>query len=198
MAPPNQIAVNPLDELTSITRPSDVNEYAFDSVPGGYKNQALALSGQEAKAHDNAINYLRDALNKSENVTPSQGFAAALLAAIPTLGGYLVGKAVPSPVVPKGTYFKDPKTFFDNFDVGGNFAAAQGAGIGNKVAGGYLGGIKADQDQDKKVLEQLAGIEANKAERAQGAMNSTVLSGLAQQAELDKIPLEENSMLSLS
>lgn len=168
-------------ELSSIVRPSDAT-----GIPKGYNNQALLLSEQEAKAEDDAMSYLRMAMRKSAEVTPTQGAAAALLAAIPTLGGYLIGKSVGPADIPEGFYGAD----LSKYATGGAYGGMQGAQVGASAASQYLGGLEADQAQANEAYQKMAAIEARKSERIGNRLE-------AQQAEADMLPLREASQMRL-
>jgi hypothetical protein len=149
----------------------------------------LRESSYEAKVQDiemqkeSALDRLQFELQKKPEISMSQGIAAALLATIPTLGGYAIGKAVGSPEIPKGTYFPGMSgaDFRETFGVGGDAAAAEGAAIGAKAAGGYLDAetkqqqemLKNSMEFDKKQFERLEskGLSLEQARLAQEAQN---------------------------
>jgi hypothetical protein len=79
-------------------------------------------------------------------MTPSQGIASALLAAIPTLGGYLIGKSVGAPKLPEGVYFKGMGV--DEF---GKIAGASGGASGGLA--GMQVGLENQEKYKNSILE---------------------------------------------
>lgn len=173
---------DPNDPTSGIDTHPDVTNYGW-GIPAGYNNQALALSSQEAKAEDQAMAYLRDSLRKSPEVTPTQGIATALLAAIPTLGGYLIGNAVGEPDLPEGFYGAD----LSKYQTGGAAGGLAGAQVGLTAAGGYLKGLEADQAQKNDVYQKMAQIESQKATRLGTKEDALVQAGLAAQQRKDEL-----------
>lgn len=149
----------------------------------------LRESSYEAKVQDiemqkeSAMSRLQFELQRKPEISMSQGIAAALLATIPTLGGYAIGQAVGTPKIPKGTYFPgmSGSDFKETFGVGGDAAAAEGAAIGGKAAAGYLDAetkqqqemLKNSMEFDKKQFERLEtkGLSLEQARLAQEAQN---------------------------
>lgn len=179
---------------------NDDTDYDFNSLPGGYKNQALALSRQQADSETNAMDLLKQSMQRSAEVTPTQGIAASLLAAIPSLGGYLIGKSVGTPDLgPAGSMH------FQNFDeykklAGGSGAYAGGlAGtqIGLEGSGSYLQGLDEAQAARADVMQKQASIEAQKSARLEGQIGSTSLAGLAADERDRARPLDEASQMRI-
>lgn len=178
----------PDEEDSSLIRPSDVNEYAWGQ-PSPYQDKQVMATGFAAKAADNsaeasraesnALEYLRASLQKSADVSPSQGLAAALLAAVPTLGGYLIGKSVGAPDIPAGVYGMD----MSKYQTGANAGGAAGAALGNKVSGDFLGALDANQAQQNSVYEKMAALESAKATRLGTRADQYDLAGLNAQEQ---------------
>ena len=149
-----------------------------------YEAKARDLRGQQARASSHAMQLLQDSMNKSAEVTPTQGFAAALLAAIPTLGGYMIGKSVGSPELPPG-YFEAGGTRkdigLDKMEFGGANGALFGLAAGNKAAGGYLAGLDADQAQANSVRTKMAALEEQQSNKLESQANAYELAGLNQE-----------------
>ncbi len=148
----------------------------------------LRDSSYEAKVQDiemqkeSAMSRLQFELERKPEISMSQGIAAALLATIPTLGGYAIGKAVGSPEIPKGTYFPgmSGSEFREMFGVGGDAAAAEGAAIGAKAAGGYL---DAETKQQQEMLKNSMEVANKQFERLESKGLSLEQARLAQEAQ---------------
>lgn len=177
-------------EQSSLVRPSDVTRYAHGApgLPGGYNNQVLTLDGQQAVAEHNAMLDLQKAMNKQPYISPSQGIAAALLAAIPTLGGYMLGKTVNTPKIPPGVFGVD----MNKNPSGANFGGELGAKTGEDAATQYFKTLQDNQDQANAINVKEAQIEQQKAERLQGEKAQLVQAGLGKQEERDLIPVRAN------
>lgn len=172
-------------EQYSVTRPSDVDEYEH-GVSSPYADRAMILSSQAAKAEDNAMEYLRASLNRSAEVSESQAFATALLAAIPSIGGYFIGKSVGNPELPAG-YFEagGKRSDIPGYDKAMPAEYAGGlAGVqtGAASAGGYLKGLDADQAQKNEVYTRMAALEEKQATRLQNEADQLTLAGMNQDA----------------
>jgi hypothetical protein len=170
--------IDPLDELQQ-----------FGGAPS-YKSQDLKLETERIKADTNAFDLLRRAQAAQRgDMTPSQGIASALLAAIPTLGGYLIGKSVGAPKMPEGVYFKGMGV--DDF---GKIAGASGG------ASGGLAGLQVGLDnqekyknsilEDPKILAAQAAIEAKRGEALQNDQSQLVQAGLAQDREDSRLGIK--------
>lgn len=171
-------------EDSSLIRPSDVAHYEYGKLPP-YADKALELSSQQAIAEHNAMSDLMQAINKQAYVSPEQGIATALLAAIPTFGGYMIGKSVGSPDLPPG-YFEAGGTRaaigLDKMGDPATQGALAGLEAGQGAAGSYLKSLDADQAQKNEVYAKLAQIEANKASRLQTKADQYELAGMNQEA----------------
>jgi hypothetical protein len=165
-------------EDQSIVRPSDVTLYEHGK-PSPFGDRTAELHAESVKAEDDAFTMLRESMNKQAEVSPSQGMAAALLAAIPTLGGYLIGNSVGRPNIPAGI------TGFDatKYQTGGYAGGLAGAKIGMEASGGYLGALDADQAQKNDVYQKMAQIQANRAVRLGNKEDAVALSGMQNQAQ---------------
>lgn len=176
-------------EQFSITRPSDANEYEY-GVSSPYADRAMVLSSQAAKSEDNAMEYLRSSMNRSAEVSESQAWATALLAALPTIGGALIGRSVGQAELPAGYYEAGGKrSDIPGYDktLDPRYAGAlSGIETGASAAGGYLKGLDANQEQKNKVFSQMAVIENQKATRLQNEADQTELAGLNAQAIADR------------
>lgn len=165
--------------------PDDAQEFG---MPSGYSNQALKLSGQEAVARENAMNMLRQALSaQTTDISPTQGIASALLAAIPTLGGYMLGKAVGAPKIPEGTYFKgiSPGEFNKEFAGGADAGGLAGSQIGGDAAAGYIKQIKDYGTAQVPILEKMSALEQQRAQQLGTQGEAVTQAGLGQ-AEADR------------
>jgi len=179
-------------EEPSLVKESDY-EYAFNQpsayapaplVSSGYEARRNDLMEQQARAESNAMDLLKQSLNKSAEVTPTQGFAAALLAAIPTLGGYMIGKSVGEPDLPPG-YFEAGGTRaaagLDKYQTGGAAGGLMGTQIGGKSAGIFLEGLDANQEQANKVRVAMAELEKQKGARLEGQLGSLENAAIARE-----------------
>lgn len=182
----------------TLTRASDSEQYGFGQ-PAAYRTNIALLESQREASENKAMELLKRSMQNSAEVTPTQGIAAALLAAIPTFGGYMIGKSVGRPDLPAG-YFEAGGTraaLGDTSGIGAGPGGLAGAQAGLAAGGGYLKGLEADKAQENKVLQAQAQIEASKAARLQGRADALTQAGLAQQAEIDQIPLREASQMRL-
>lgn len=196
-------------EDTSVIRPSDASIGFGESSPYGdlqllessYTSRARDLNEQQNRAENNAMEMLRASMQKSADVSPTQAFATALLAAIPTIGGYAIGKSVGAPELPAGYAEAGGKMS----DIPG-FAKAQapefsgglqGLEAGAGAAGGYLKGLDANQAQANDVRTKMAQAELNRAGRLETQVNQLTNAELNRQAEIDMIPLREASQMRL-
>ncbi|OQB10428.1 MAG: hypothetical protein BWY21_00349 [Parcubacteria group bacterium ADurb.Bin216] len=171
----------------SMVRPEDTADYEF-GIPAGYRNNLVLLKKTQEESDNKAMKYLQEALKSSAEVTPTQGIAAALLAAIPTFGGYLIGKNVGSPDLPEG-YFEAGGTRaaigLDKLQTGGAYGGLAGAQVGLGSADSYLKGLEADQAQANKIYNQMASIEANRATRSEARADALLAAGL-RETQLDE------------
>lgn len=156
-----------LDTANSLVKPSDTTDYGF-GIPSAYKKQIDLLESSQEASDNKALELLQRSLHSSADVTPTQALATALLAAIPSIGGYMIGKSVGRPDLPPG-YFEAGGTraaigldkLQDPASEGGFLGTAGGA----KAAGGYLAGLDADQKQANDVYQKMSAIESNKSAR---------------------------------
>lgn len=178
-----------------MTPPYDEEEISGDplanfGMPLVYQQQTSALQMQETQAEQSAMEYLRASLNKSAEVTPMQGLATALLAAVPTLGGYLIGKSVGKPQidmsVPEGTNLTPAQLSSINrqydpsqYQTGAMAGGLAGTKIGMESAGGFLKGLDAEQERKNAIYEKMAALESGKASRLQGMESNLLSAGLA-------------------
>lgn len=209
MAPPYRYDIN-ADEVmdldfgfdpedSSLIRPSDTDLYEH-GVASPYQDKAMLLSEARALAEDNATSLLMSALNKQADVSPEQGLATALLAAIPTIGGYFIGKSVGRPNLPEG-YFEAGGTRaaigLDKGQYGAEYGALAGLGAGTEAAQGYLKALEGDQAQRNEITKSLANIQMNRASRLETQANQYEIAALNKQAELDMLPIKEASQMRL-
>lgn len=195
---------NPFDDMSDDTqsaiRPMDADQEF--GLPAGYAARAKSLDLQQSSAEANAMDYLHQAMRKSAEVSPTQGIAAALLAAIPTLGGYLIGKSVGKPNIPEGVYGLN----LEKYQTGGAAGAMEGALVGEKSSKNYLDSLDANQAQKSSIYEKMAAIQKSKADRLEGNESAIIQAGLGQQANADSqarahdferemLPLKEQSAL---
>lgn len=177
--------VDPLAELDSLTGVSNSNDDNEFGMANGYTSRHLHLAGQQSAAQENAINYLREALNNQAEITPAQGIAAALLSAIPTLGGYMIGKSIGKPNIPEGTYFHGMSgEDFTNTFRGGELAMGEaGAKIGNESSQSYLGGLIKEDQAKTPILEKMAAVEQQRAQQLASQDEQIIAAGLGQQEQ---------------
>lgn len=186
-------------EFDTPVRSSDVDDYEF-GIPSKYKRQSDLLDSEAEIAEQNAMERLYGALKKQAYVSPEQGFATALLAAVPTLGGYLIGKSVGQPKLPPG-YFEAGGTRaaigLDKGGYGAEAGALAGLEGGMKAAGGYLAGLEADQAQANDIAVKMATLDSNKASRLRTKAEQYELAGLNKETELEMMPLREASQMRI-
>lgn len=189
---------------------SDINEYGFGQ-PSPYGNKGMISSSFEARAADlreqaeraesNSLRMLEDAMKKSAYVTPEQGIASAILAAIPTLGGYMIGKSVGTPDLPAGYFEAGGKRSdipgYDQAMIPEFAAGLSGTKVGLGSADSYLKGLEADQAQANDVKQKMAGIYTNQATKLDAQAAQLENAALNKQAEIDMIPIREASQMRL-
>ena len=153
----------------------DEDAEKYHGLPGGHKNNALRLEGEKTIAQQNAMGYWQQALsNTKTEITPSQGIAAAILAAIPALGGALIGRSVGNVKVPNGVYgVKDLQP------QGMGAAGMAGAETGNAAAQGFIKSLDKSKEQNP-ILEKMAAEQSNIGQQAAAQLGSTVNSGLSE------------------
>lgn len=144
-----------------------------------YQTEEERMRQEQAAAESSAMDRLYQSMQKQADVSPQQSYAAALLAAIPTLGGYLIDRSVKAPKVPEGVYFEDPNTYFNHF---GQQGAIKGAEIGGKAAGQYFTNLDAQQEQENKINQAIAGQEFGKANKLASGIEALTQSDLQRQA----------------
>jgi len=175
----------PITRAPSLIRPEDSESYAHD-VSAKYNNRAMELESEEMSAREKAINSLRDALNNQAEVSPAQGIAAALLASLPALGGYMIGKSVGKPRIPEGTYFPGlkPDEFNKEFGSSGAMAGgAQGAAIGAAATDDYFTRMQDAVNRSIPIKKDIAGLEAQEANRLGTEANKARESSLDLEAQ---------------
>lgn len=156
----------------SFVNPQDAERDMF--MPGGFQNEKLRLESEKVKADENAMNYLRQTLNNSPTITPNQGLAAAILAAVPVLGGALISRSIGPVQIPEGVYG------VDNLKPQGMGAAVGAAEAGGKAAQGYLQSLDRTDEQNKSLFA-MAEAENEQARRLDAAINNVTTQGLAAQ-----------------
>lgn len=167
------------------------------AMPSSYKKaKDLADTAAQAKQADATEQLLR-ALKNKQQLSPSQGMAAALLATIPTIGGYLIGKSVGSPDIPEGTRFDNMsyKDFSSAYAGGGGIGGAMGAKLGGEISQGYENRIYEQQKADDDVLMELYKFKSKEADRLQQTAADLEKAGLAAQEKRDYLPIQEAAEL---
>lgn len=162
------------------------NPSAPSSPSDGMTRKSLLLSEEAALAQDSAMDLLSRSMASQREISPSQGIAAALLAAIPTLGGYLIGKSVGTSKVPEGVLF-DPSKLDPT---GGYVGGLAGSQIGANASKDYTGAIETDNLHKQKVLAAEAQIENDRAQQLRQQANTVENAALAIDADIAKMPLE--------
>lgn len=168
---PNDFGLNP----SSPSSPSD-----------GMTRKSLLLSEEAALAQDSAMDLLSRSMASQREISPSQGIAAALLAAIPTLGGYLIGKSVGTSKVPEGVLF-DPSKLDPT---GGYVGGLAGSQIGANASKDYTGAIETDNLHKQKVLAAEAQIENDRAQQLRQQANTVENAALNIDAQIAMLPIE--------
>ncbi len=158
-------------------------------VSDGYTSRATALLGQSNEAEDNAMSYLQRSLTKSKELTPGQGIAAALLAAVPSVGGFLLGKSVGDAAVPDGLYNVGKLA-----PTGASIGGQMGAAIGMNSAKSYVDATNArnllDSKNETDVYQKMSAMEQQRAGRLEQQASAATNAGLALDAEIAMMPLE--------
>lgn len=163
----------------------------IEATPGGrskFTAEQLRLEQAAEKSRGSAMELLGKALNNQPEITPSQGFAAALLGAIPTIGGYMMGRSIGRPNIPQGVYFDgiSPSQFNEQFgSSGANAGGAMGAQIGANAAQGYFNSREEEVKQQIPILQRQALLEAETAEQLSRQAQTINLHGLEAQERRD-------------
>lgn len=172
--------VNPADQLDSLVRPRDVTDYSLNSS-ARYNNREMALQSQIAAAQQSGENYLRQSQNRKADLSTGNDIAGALLAAVPTIGGALIGSAVGRPTLPQGVYGLD----MSKYNVGAGAGLAQGAALGDQTSQNYFKNLDAQAADKADVAAQLAKFQLAQADKLQGSLDSTTSADLQSQASLE-------------
>lgn len=167
--PPEDYTLDPED--FSLTRASDVDLYEWGK-PSDYSPGDLMLSAAGAKyqdrsdaARNEALELLKASMQKSPEISPSQGIAAALLGAIPTIGGYLIGRSVGDPDLPAGIHGFDATKYKTGAYAGG----LAGVELGDRTSKRYLQNLEEEQARRNSVRESMAKIYLESAEKNEAA-----------------------------
>lgn len=181
--PPTVIGQDPQDELEGF-------------LTGGFQRQHELLQSEADIHEENAMAYLQKTLRAQPEISPSQGIASALLAAIPTFGGYLLGKGIGAPKIdpnmPVGSFAEYSKIAGGS---GANVGGMQGAKIGADAATGYYDELRSNQEQANKAYQSMASSELRRSADAQAKDASVVQSGLNRQAMLEAEQLRRQSTI---
>ena len=198
--PPNRYltALTGVNESLALDQ-DDVTPYEF-GIGAPFRNQANLLRASQENAEQNAMEKLQMALQKQADISPSQGLAAALLAAIPTLGGYMIGSAVGKPDLPDGLYAKgmSPEAFNSQFAGGGAVGGLQGAKIGQEASTDYLTALDAAQAAKSPVYEKMAAIEQKRADELGQQASQMDAAGLDLQAKESFLPLQQAKEIAVN
>lgn len=173
---PDPFGLETTFDTNSVIRPHDSTRGFGEPVPDLYRTQIDLLKTTQEQQHKNAIEDLHKALQAQDTISPTQGLAAALLAAIPTFGGYLMGKSVGSPTIPKGVYGVN----LANHPTGGSAGLEMGAQVGGKVSQGYLKSLD-DTPEEKAILLKEAEWNERQSNSQQSEINQLTNAGLRSQ-----------------
>lgn len=168
--------------MPPVVKNNDDNEFG---AVNRMTNAALRESQEEAKAQDNAIKYLQQSLQSVDEISPTQGIAAALLAAIPTIGGYLIGKRVGEPDIPEGTFGMSMKDLA-TYDTGADAGVLSGAQTGEDSALGYLTNIEKANELKNKQRKEMSDVELAKSRDAALAARQLEYGALSNQAQMEQ------------
>lgn len=170
----------------------------------GMRQKADFLNDQSSLASESAMDLLSRSMASQRDISPSQGIAAALLAAIPTLGGYLMGKSIGGAEVPRiGELGIAPENMkylsssslnmFDpgKYDPTGGYAGGlAGAKIGAEASKDYTGAIELDNAHNQKVLAAKAQIESQRADQLRQQANTVDNAALEVDSKIAMLPIE--------
>ena len=150
---------------------------AGGSAANPYSTRAALLKEQADHVSADAIATLNRALANQHDTgaTPEQGLTAALLAAVPAIGGAMIGSSMKTKV-PAGTFGAkiDP--------VGAGSIGMIGLDAGTKAAGGYLKSLQPSKEENDTLL-RLAEYKNRQAQSWLGQAGQAEMAGLnAQQA----------------
>jgi len=155
-------------------------------IASRYKTSQDLYDSSAEESENKAMELLQRAMSRSSEVTPTQGFAAALLAAIPTIGGYMIGARQKMPSMAPGTWaenWKDYQGMAQN--VGPAAGLGQGATVGQAAGVGYLDTLEANQEQSNKVNTLLANEQLKQAQAAREAQLQIPRDVAERQAQFD-------------
>jgi hypothetical protein len=162
---------------------------ATGDILAGYSSRADLLNSQAEMQRNDAMELMQRALTNAPQVTAQQGIAAALLAAIPTLGGALIGKAVGSNKIPQGMYgIKGLEP------LGMSAGGAMGAEIGNKASQDFLTRLDRTKETTPIMLAQ-ARLLNDQAQQTASQANQVENARLNAETDMNMIPLREQSQM---
>jgi len=164
---------------------------ATGDILAGYSSRADLLNSQAEMQRNDAMELMQRALTNAPQVTAQQGIAAALLAAIPTLGGALIGKAVGSNKIPQGMYgIKGLEP------LGMSAGGAMGAEIGNKASQDFLTRLDRTKETTPILMAQ-ANLRNQEANQTASQANQVENARLNAETDMNMIPLREASQMRL-
>jgi hypothetical protein len=154
------------------------------ALEGGWRAQHDLLKSEAEIHSQKALDYYQQAQNAQASLTGGQALTAALLAAIPTVGGYMVGKSVGTPKIPMGANpaYASPKTW-----TGPDVGMAEGAALGGKAAGTYIKGFDEQAQRAANLSGAMARVEEDKATKAEAEDTSTIKAALSQKESRDEL-----------
>lgn len=165
---------------------------ATGDVLSRFSSREDLLNSQSEMQRNDAFELLDRALNNAPQVSAQQGIAAALLAAIPTLGGALIGRAVGSNKIPQGMYgVKGIEP------IGMSAGGAMGAEIGNKASQGFLKRLDRTAETTP-ILAKMADIRNQEATQLAQQANQVGNARLQAEQEMSMIPLREASSMRVN
>lgn len=179
---PSSVMADQPDD-SSIVRTTDLNGIGHGAPRvSGYRNSADLLATNAAIQHQNALDDLKKALMAQPNTSPQQGIAAALLAAVPTVGGALIGNAIGRPQLPAGAYGVN----MNNVQLGAGAGMAEGAKVGGDAATQYLKSLDTSP-QEKAIALQKAQWEEKQGDTFQQQSDQFNMKDLEVQQGADPI-----------
>jgi len=145
-------------QTRTVPQDDPVNAEQQFGMPNQYRS-AGALLASQADIHNNkAMDLLKQSLATQAEVTPSQALAAGVLALVPTLGGYMAGRAVGSPKL--SPHLRMSVDDLATYGTGGAQGAMTGLAAGTQAAQGYLGSFQTNLDKQNKTRQEMAGLES--------------------------------------
>lgn len=175
----------------------DMNAF-HGQITGGAKNASLQETEKAELHSQKAMELLRSAILSNPEVSPQQALAAGILAIMPTIGGYMAGRATGSvKLSPHARATQEELIAADP-----NHALAEGAKLGLDTSEGYLESMRklslANQQQQIDINKAMANEEFKREDRADANARDYNKMALEKDMEVQMMPLREASQIRVA